>query len=307
MSRYPKCLLCCLVSTTVLTAPALRADDAPPPVQPGFHNVAIKQGDRTAYIQVKDAQDPFKNVKDSGSSNPDHFSFNQSSPMANQRYDLGNTASSHDNGSYRQDVEHTFITKSYFTDNADKSTPGLNHSVPLASAGYTNRAQDFDKSFLTASRDVGQNKVADEADSTSSYQGETALLGGHDVKTFASSMATKTYQGPETEAIKQDVSKMNEGMVGLKDLPDRALTIDEVRALINHGIKPDTAADAKPPEAAKPLNDPAYTPDPAPAPLRVQPGDDHHLIDDNDIIPPPGMIAHPQGVVPPDEAEPLPQ
>jgi hypothetical protein len=77
-----------------------------------------------------------------------------------------------------------------------------------------------------------------------------------------------------------------------------------VRALINHGVKPDT--EEKAPEPSKPLNDPDYTPDEAPAPYHVQPG---HLRDDppdNDIIPPPGMMGSTR-VAPPENSEPLPK
>ena len=291
-----------------LASLSLRADDPAPPAPPGFRNVALKQNGHTAYIQVKDSPNPYQNVRDSGDSSPDHFSFSRTSSMANQKYDLGNTASSHDSGAYRSEVERTFLTKSYFggTDSADKTTPGLNSLVPVSSAdSYTHRATGFDKSFATTRADADQNKSADSFNVASSYQGQAATLGGRPVDTFASSMSGKTFQGREADATKRDLNKLNEGLLGMKDLPDRALTIDEVRALINKGVKPQV--DAKPPVPSKALNDPAYLPDPAPAPLRVKPGDENHLIDSNDNVPPPpGMIAHPQGIAPPEDSEPLP-
>jgi hypothetical protein len=135
----------------------------------------------------------------------------------------------------------------------------------------------------------------------------TADLGGHDVQKFAYVDSDKTYAGPEAPLVKRDLAKMNEGMESLKDLPDRPLTIDEVRALINHGIKADTSE--KPAPASKPLNAPDYMPDPAPAPMRnpVEPG---HLRDNNDLSIP-GAVSHPDQVVPdpapPENSESLPQ
>jgi hypothetical protein len=274
--------------------------DTPPPAEAGYRIVPVKQGGGTAYIRVKDAGDPYKNVKDSDGSGPEHFSFGMTSNMAHKTYDTGDTASSHDDGSYQKNLEHTFLTKSYFDGPHDVTLPP---KVPMNSAaGYSSRASGFDKTFLTANADVGQNKMADYAMTTSSYQGRTAVLGGHEVKKFASSMSSKTYEGPEAEAVKRDLSQMNDGLLGIKDMPNRPLTIDEVRALINHGVKPE--ADEKPPVPSKALNDPDYTPDPAPPPLRAQPGEDRHLEDDSDMVPSPGTMAHGP---PPEDSEPLPQ
>jgi hypothetical protein len=81
------------------------------------------------------------------------------------------------------------------------------------------------------------------------------------------------------------------------------LSVDEVRALINHGFKPDLSEPAAP--ASKPLNDPNYQPEP----LRIEPtsADDalpvppapgmHKVQDDdsNDPVPSPGTMAeHPE-------------
>jgi hypothetical protein len=307
VSRAFFSMLCGLVALGAISW--LRADTPPPKAQPGYKLVPIKQGGHTAYIQVQDQTNPFQNVKGTDDT-AGHIGFNSTSSMANQKYDLGEIASAHDQGRYQQNLENTFITKSYFADNGGPKTV-LPDQVPVnAAAGYAKTASGFDKSFLTASSDVGQNKTAPETDQTSSYQGHTAELGGHEIKKFASTMNGKPYRGVEAAVVKRELAQMNEGMLGLKDLPDRTLTVDEVRALINHGVKPDT--DTKPSEPTKALNDPDYLPDPAPAPLRSTPADARHLRDsndnDDDIIPPPGMMAHgrTQGS-PPENSEPLPK
>jgi hypothetical protein len=110
-------------------------------------------------------------------------------------------------------------------------------------------------------------------------------------------MSGKTFQGPEAVAAHQHLTMTDDGKIFISDLPNRALTIDEVRNLINHGFKPNT--DLKPEEQSKPLNDPNYKPEP----LREMPApatDD----DRNDPVPPPGTMAAPQ---PPENSVPLPQ
>ena len=302
--RIPRCLIFLAAGSLFL-----QADPAPPAAPLGYKNVAIKQGDRTGYIQVRDSEDPYRNVKDSsGDKEPDHFSFGMTSSMANKTYS-SNSDSSIDTGTYQKNVQKTFVTQSYFADNSeatDKTTPGLHSRFPVNSAdGYSKSATGFDKSFDTASADVDQNKTF--ATTSSSEQGHTAVLGGQEIKKFASSMSSKTFQGREADAAKRDLEDMNEGLVGLKDLPNRPLTIDEVRALINHGVKPEL--DEKPAEASKPLNDPDYEPDPAPPPLRSSSG--NHLRDDTpdqDIIPPPGMMGPAPVPAPaPENSEPLPK
>lgn len=302
--RFPHCLI--FLAAGGLFLPA---DPAPPTPPPGYKNVAIKQGGGTGYIQVRDSEDPYKNVKDSsGDKEPDHFSFGMTSDMSNKTYSTAD--STMETTAYQKNAQKTFVTQSYFADNSegtDKTTPGLNSHFPVTSAeGYSTPASGYDKSFMTASSDVDQNKSF--ATTSSRDQNHTAVLGGHDVKMYASSMSSKTFQGREADAAKRDLDDLNQGLVGLKDLPNRPLTVDEVRALINHGVKPET--DQKPAEQSKPLNDPGYMPDPAPAPLHDAPS--NHLRDDAtdpDMIPPPGMMGPTPATLspPPENAEPLPK
>lgn len=57
-----------------------------------------------------------------------------------------------------------------------------------------------------------------------------------------------TYTGPEAERIKQDMEAIDKTLGNAKDLPNRSLSVQEVRDLLNHNAKPgkDPApADAK--------------------------------------------------------------
>jgi hypothetical protein len=279
--------------------------DTKPVAQPGYRLVPITSGGKTAYIQVKDSPNLYGNVRDeaSGENTPEHVNFNATSAMAHKSY-LSEIGASPAAGAYQDKMQSTFLTKSYFPDHgaaADKVVPGLDAAVPMTSAAaYEHPATGFDRRFDAA-------RSADEQDRTfattaASESGQTAVLGGNAVKKFAYADSGKTYEGPDADAVKRDLNRMNNGLESMKDLPDRPLTVDEVRALINHGVKPDL--EEKPPEASKPLNDPGYMPDPAPAPER-NPGP-VDLKDQNDEVPAPGTIAHP-GVVAPENSEALPQ
>jgi hypothetical protein len=296
-----------LLAGLIAAALPLHADDSS---SSGDRVVPLKGPDgQTASIHVRDAINPYQNIRDSGpSTHPDQFSFNQTSSFANKSYATDEAVTSQDGASYQKNLERSFITKSYFPhpgDAADTTTPGLQSKADITSAAaYVHPASGYDKSFIApANSDTGQNKTAQFTAGKSSYAGRTANIGGHPIQGFANPLASKTYEGAEADAVKNDVNRMNQGLVGMKDLPDRPLTIDEVRALINHGVKPDY--DNKNPAPGKALNDPDYQPDPAPAPLRDSPPPGH-LKDDDDGVPAPGTMAHPQPPAP-ENSEPLPQ
>jgi hypothetical protein len=300
--RIPIALLIAGVSVS-----PLRADDSKPVARPGYRLVAIKGGDKTAYIEVRDTSNPYSQLKDTGPDHgPQHFSFGQTSSMADKTYSL-DTASSAYGGKYQDQVQSGFLTKSYFDKNgneADHSMPGLNTPVPLPSAdGYVHHADGFDRSFSTKSDDE-QNRASALGTMSASEAHQEATLGGHAVQAYAYNDSNHTYLGPEAGQVHHDLDRMNHGLETLKDLPDRALTIDEVRALINHGVKPDLAKPSTA-EPTKPLNDPSYLPDAAPAPMAPSAPD--HLQDSSDLSTP-GATAHPEMAVPPPEnSQPLPQ
>ncbi len=288
-----------LIAGLLAPGALLRADDKPV-APPGYHLVPVRSGHGTGYLLAPNPAKPGAASQGTPDSNhPDEFNYSAASSYAGKSYDFGGNAAGHD-GSSQKDVERTFATKSYFTgpaDDADKTVPGLDRKVPLQSFdGFDRTADGAEKKFAASDTDSDQNKTSDFASKTDDDQGRSAILGGQTVKTYANAMASKTYEGPEAMAVKRDLNRMNQGLESIKDLPDRPLTVDEVRALIDHGIKPDL--DAKPAAPSKALNDPDYTPDAAPAPLR---DDSSSAIPDQDSVPAPGTMAHPEN------AEPLPR
>jgi hypothetical protein len=304
----PRILIRAIILGWLATGGVTRADDEKPTAPPGYKLVAVKLGNRTGYVQVKDDQNPFGSMRDSGEGHgADHFAYNTTSPMANKTYQA--EAAGESSARYQDKMQGSFITRSYVSGadtRADETVPNFHSQVPVHGAtGYGRSADGFSKSFQTTGDALDQNRSSALGAKTASESGRAAVLGGHDIKTFAYAGGDKTYGGPEALAVKRDLDRMNNGLETLKDLPSRPLTIDEVRALINHGVKPDL--DQKPAPASKPLNDPDYLPDAAPAPERTPGGVDLH--DANDLSTP-GAVAHPDLAVPepaPENSQPLPQ
>ena len=229
------------------------------------------------------------------------MNFSLVSPMASQQFNATTSSVSKKDSLVNSQNQSAFVTKSY--NEAPTSGHGVSNqdkkfNMPVSDA-YAHNSNSFDKSYATSSSNLGSKQVA-AFDKASSDQDQTATFKTHKTDTYASRYASQTYTGPEVEKIKSDLNKLNGGMMDIKDLPNRPLTIDEVRALINHGVKPDTSA--PPPPASKALNDPDYKPDETsslvpkelPAPVNED--------DKNDPVPAPGTMAHP-----PENSEPLPQ
>jgi hypothetical protein len=228
--------------------------------------------------------------------------FSTQSSMANKTFSPSSNSIQKSNSEFNNRDQNTFITKAYVGDPSSPSAPNLNAKAafPTTSA-YSRNAAGFDKSYSTSKADAGQNRTAVLSSSNvSTDQNRTAVLGGPEKpEVFASnSMGDKQYLGPGAQHVPDGINiKENVSLSRMSGLPNRPLSIDEVRNLINHGFKPDT--DVKPEEPSKPMNDPNYKPEPLrdmPAPSRED--------DKNDPVPPPGTMAAPQA---PENSEPLPQ
>lgn len=289
-----------LIAVTFVTTGRLLFADDPPASSDGYKTVPVAVDGKTIPIRVRESDDPFKNVSSSGSTgkyDPARI-FSSTSSMANKSFSLPSDSFSKSNADFKDRDQNTFITKAYAPDASSPSAPNLDTKASFPTAtGYNRNAAGFDKSYITSNADAGQTRTALLASSTSTDQNRTALVGSQTFSTAASPLAGKTFQGPEAGAVHQHLTKMDDGRIFISDLPNRPLTIDEVRNLINHGFKPNT--DIKPEEPSKPLNDPDYKPEP----LRdaPSPGADD---DKNDSVPPPGTMASPQT---PENSEPLPQ
>jgi len=283
-----------LIAVIFMTTGPLLHADAPPVASAGYQMVPIKSADgKTTYIQVKNQKNPYSKLPSS-----DQKIFSRTSSFSNKQFAPDAPLYSKNDTNLEDGGQSNFITKAYAGDASAPTAPNLNAKASFPTTGaYSRNATGFDKNYPTSNADAGQSRTAMLASAASTEQGRTAMLGAHTISTSASPLAGKTFQGPEADAVHHHLTKTDDGRIFISDLPNRALTIDEVRNLINHGFKPNT--DVKPEEPSKPLNDPTYKPDPlrdTPAPA----SDD----DKNDPVPAPGTMAAPPS---PENSEPLPQ
>ena len=216
-------------------------------------------------VRVQEDRDPLANVAshDTNAKYDPSRIFSRSSSMADKTFsNSSDVANSGHNDYNKSSSENTFITKPYTFDSKTSSVPGIDTKAAYPTAPLSNSNNtEFGKSFSTASADLGPNKTSAFASTKSSDQDRTALLGGQGVDTYASTLGDKKFTGDEAQSANKRLTRMKDGQMYVQDLPNRPLTIDEVRDLINHGFKPDT--DAKPiDEDSKPLNDPNYVPKP---------------------------------------------
>ncbi|MCE0482962.1 MAG: hypothetical protein LV479_01840 [Methylacidiphilales bacterium] len=289
-----------LAITLVAGTSLLRASDSSD--SDGYRKIPYKAADgKTAYIRVKKDADPLGSMPKPAPGDkydPERI-FSHTSSFADKSFSAGDTSLSKNDSADKDITEHAFVTKSYnpgASSGRDETTPNLNtHFSTQATTAYGYNFDEYNRAFA-ADVNSDQNKKSLFASRTSSDQGRTADIGGSAFNTYSSSLADKTYGGPEAEAIHRDLQKINDGLMQMKDLPNRPLTVDEVRALINHGFKPDT--NEPPASESKPLNDPSYQPEP----LRDAPPPGDTEDDKDDSVPPPGTIAQP----PPENSEPLP-
>jgi hypothetical protein len=287
----------------VTTGRLLHADDSSVSSD-GYRTASVKIGGKTVPYRVKEQGDPYQNVSSSNSTGkyePERI-FSTTSSMADKTFSMPSDSLSKSNSEFQDPDRNTFVTKAYAFDPSAPTVPNLDAkaSFPTTTA-YSRNATGFDKSYVTSNVDVGQNRTAVLGSNTvSADQNRTAVLGGPQKPEVygADPMANKQYLGPGAQHVPKGVTiKENTVLTQLTDLPDRPLSIDEVRNLINHGFKPDTTV--KPAEPSKPLNDPDYKPEPL-RDMPAVPSDD----DKNDPVPPPGTMAAPQA---PENSEPLPQ
>lgn len=311
-----------LAATLVTSASVLRADDSTPNdgrivinrqgvrvdgqttnntnsnADDGTHIVNVSVGGKTIPIKVRDEANPLKKVH---MDDPlDHQRvFSETSPMANKIFDMptGTFAKSDDHD------KNNFITKSY-TDPNTQTAFGFTPAETHAAAFSSKTSHDFDHGYSTANgQDAAQHQSFNGATS-SDDQDRTAVAGGEKQDLSVDPMANKQYLGPGAQNVPEGILvKENIILTRVSGIPDRQLTIDEVRNLINSGTKPNL--NEKPDEPSKPLNDPNYQPeplrgDPSPPPL---PSNLKAIDDDkDDPIPSPGMMS-----TPPENTEALPQ
>lgn len=298
MSQRGTLIFCThVLAVTLLTsATTLRADDSKAPE--GYKTVYVGSGDKKMPIFVKDQGDPLSKTH-MGTDPLDHQkAFSETNSMSNKVFAVpGSTF----NKSADED-KNSFITKPYLDQNAQAAKAF--QTVATRPANFSKANHDFSHDYFTAGADE-QSRHAAMADATSADQNRSAVLGGPEKQDLPVVTAyNKQYLGPGATKVPEEVLiKENLVLTRITDVPNRPLTMDEVRNLINNGTKPNL--DEKPDEPSKALNDPDYKPeplrgDPSPPPIPSY----MRAIDNDkdDAVPAPGMMSNP-----PENSEPLPQ
>jgi hypothetical protein len=298
-SGLPSLCRTSLIAVVLLaTGATLRAADAP--ANSDEKTVPVSVGGRMVPFRVKQQNDPLKHASFPDELDPRKV-FSATNDMANKSYTADSVTLKKDSDFSNRD-RNTFPTSAY----RDSTLPDQSNSKTFTtSKAFTKSAHDYNKSFSTTTANLGSNQPAVLSQNpTSDDQNRTAVLGGPDKQEVLASndMTHKQYLGPGAQKVPDGVAiKDNLILTRMSGVPDRPLSIDEVRNLINHGTVPDTTE--KPDAPSKPLNDPNYQPEPLrdiPAPI---PGGNPKE-DDESAIPEPGTMSL---VPPPENSQPLPQ
>jgi hypothetical protein len=294
-----------LAAALVTTSGLLSADDQAAAGNDG-KTVQVNMGGKAVPIRVSEVGDPLKNISVSASASTGKYDperiFSMTSPMADKTFVFPSNSFSKGSDFNNRD-QNAFLTKPYRGD-VSSSVPNLDAKPSFrTAAGYNRSATGFDKSYETSTSDVSPNRMAAlGASNASADQNRAAVLGGPEKPEpmTTDAMAHKSYQDPALQHVTDYDAMVQDKIVisRMSGLPNRSLSIDEVRDLINHGTTPDT--NVKPEESGKPLNDPEYKP----KPLRDMPPPGSSDDDKDDPVPPPGTMAAPQA---PENSEPLPQ
>jgi len=274
--------------------PSPAAPDKPPP---GYHDMTINVGGKPMTIRVPDEhKNTLKNSSpaNSGPYDPTNLDLNHASVYSNKTFSTSSAILSNDDGTNLTHGQKRFETSSFATGAYNQSDRTFQTAAYKSSS--SRNSDDFSKSYQLPAAASGLNRSFDVKGSD--LQNKKALIADNPkdkVDPFATpwSEGDKRFFDPALTHVKRDpYAPANVDTKKLNDLPNRPLTIDEVRRLINHEQVPDLD---KPPEPESgPLNDPNFVPklDTAvsskAAPATPPPDETKE-----DELPSPGMMAKP--------------
>jgi hypothetical protein len=253
---------CALAAPT----PVLHADSASP-TPAGYQDKKIQGMDgKISIIRVQNPAAPHLGgptpAPKDGKYDPENMDFTRASSFSNQTFNTAHSALSKNDTAAEALGDHQFQTKSF---TALKPDSEMNLDRKYQTQSFASSSKDpgeFQKTFPTTGSTITQGKENPLGEKTSEFQNRTANLGGPSNAPFAgpSEFSDKTFFDPAMTHVKRDpyAAANNLDVSHMVDLPNRPLTIDEVRNLINHETVPDL--NEKPDEPSKALNDPDYQP-----------------------------------------------
>jgi hypothetical protein len=305
--RVPRCgwlllaiALACPASVRASAPSSPPAPDKPPP---GYHDKNVNVGGRDMTIRVPDEhKSQLKNSEPSdGHYDPSSMNINRTSSFADKTFSTRDATLAKDDTAEEAHDQKRFVTGSYDTGSYNQA----NRTFQTTAYKDSSRtSSDFAKAYQLPAAASEANRTF--AVKGSDYQGKKALIADNPKEKtdpFATPWAQsdKRFFDPAMTHVKRDPYAAANGLdvKHLNELPNRPLTIDEVRNLINHEQIPNL--DAPPDPASKPLNDPEWEP-PTQAPMlndkaapATPPPDEAKAGE----LPSPGMLAKPESDEPP--------
>ncbi len=248
----------------------------------------------SGYHDIKTAGGSVIRVKDEPKGPQGEFNF--ASTFSNKSFSAQDSALSKSNSAPEM-AHQPFITGSYGTSSYNQS----GHTFQTAAYHPDARSSDnFAKAY--ALPDTTDSFAKSFAVKSSDLQDKQALIGQKQpTDPFATpwTEGDKKFYDPALRKVKHDpYAGDNLDVSRLTNLPNRPLTVDEVRALINHEQVPDL--NSKPDAPSRALNDPGWEPplklpeiDEKSAPVTPPPDESK-----DGELPSPGMMAQP-GALPP--------
>ncbi len=272
--------------------------DAPPP---GSHDVKTATG---AVIRVRDQGGPrfygSQPADDSGKYDPESADFSRTSSFANKSFDAGRAALSQNETAEEERDNKRFLTQPYATSSykfAGRSFETVAYNDAAHPDAELNKSFTLPAAYADGGQTFNTGKKSEYQDKTASIVQATPKI---DPFSAPGALTEKTFFDPTTLHVPHKSFNLSKSIRSdpnsagtITDLPNRALTVDEVRNLVNHEQIPEL--NAKPDAPSKPLNDPNWTPPevapPAPddSPVKAGPTTE----DKSDELPSPGMMSGP--------------
>ena len=259
-------------------------------VPAGFHDVKMSNG---STVRVADQPKPriFGGSSSDGAPyDPESADFSRTSSFANKSFNPAGVALSKNQTAEEARDGKRFPSSAYATSRfgaADRPFQTVAFADSSRSANETGKGY-----LLPGAYDSGKPY---DTGKKSEFQDRNALVAQKKVDPFSApdSLTEKSFSDPAMTHVKHDPYSAANGLdvSRLNNLPNRPLTIDEVRNLINHEQVPDLSS--KPEPASKPLNDPNWTP-PEVAPMIDRPVTPGPTTEDKSgDLPSPGMMSQP--------------
>jgi hypothetical protein len=298
-------------STTPRPRPKPAASSDQPP--PGTHDVKTYAGGKPVTIRVKEMPKP--ELKDSGDSSDGHYdpsnmNMSKTSSYANKTFSTSEAALGGDATAAEAHDQKRFATSAYSAGSYNQANKTFETAAFKSSP---QNGDDFAKTFQLPGDGTATEANRSFGVKTSDLQGKKALIADNPKDKIPDPFATpwtegdKRFYDPTMLRVPHkrhdfhlDASKTIAGNDRITNLPNRPLSVDEVRNLINNDQIPNL--DEPPDAPTKALNDPGWEP-PVKAPM----------IDDNKAVPAtppadeaaagdlpsPGMMAKPDSSQPP--------